>query len=52
MYEAKLPNPPLGKTHWECWDADARKPIKEYAKIVREFKRKMAELGVAMKPEQ
>jgi hypothetical protein len=50
-YEAKLPNPPLGKPHWECWDAEARRPSKEYSKVVRDFKKQMSELGVALKPE-
>ena len=50
-YESKLSAPPLGKTLHECWDAEKRRPSKEYSVVVKRFKKEMAELGVALKPE-
>ena len=50
-YESKLGAPPLGKSLYECWDADARAPSKEYKDIIRRYKREMAELGLNLKPE-
>jgi len=51
-YESKLANPPLGKTVHECWDADRRRPTKEYANVVRAFKKDMGNLGVKLRPEE
>jgi methylamine--corrinoid protein Co-methyltransferase len=50
-YESKLNSPPLGKSLYECWDADARKPSKEYQAVIREYKKDMASLGLQLKPE-
>ncbi|MBU0623487.1 MAG: monomethylamine:corrinoid methyltransferase [Candidatus Thermoplasmatota archaeon] len=51
-YESKLAAPPLGKSLYECWDADARRPSKEYSKVIRKYKAEMADLGVELRPEQ
>lgn len=51
-YESKLSDPPLGKSLYECWDADARKPSKEYQGIIKKFKAEMAELGLTLKEER
>jgi methylamine--corrinoid protein Co-methyltransferase len=50
-YESKLNAPPLGKSLYECWDAEARKPTKEYHGIVMRYKRDMRDLGVDLRPE-
>ena len=50
-YESKLNAPPLGKSLYECWDADARKPSKEYKAVIRDYKKEMARLGLQLKPE-
>ena len=50
-YESKLNAPPLGKSLYECWDADARKPSKEYRAVIRGYKKEMANLGLQLKPE-
>ena len=50
-YESKLTAPPLGKTLYECWDADARRPSKEYQTVIRKFKAEMNDLGVSLRPE-
>ncbi len=50
-YEKKLADPPLGKTLHECWDAEKRRPSKEYTTIVKRFKTELAGLGVELKPE-
>jgi len=50
-YESKLPNPPLGKTLFECWDPERRRPSKEYSSLISRFKKEMHELGVELKPE-
>jgi methylamine--corrinoid protein Co-methyltransferase len=50
-YESKLKAPPLGKTVHECWDADARRPTKEYASVLRKFKSKMSDLGLELREE-
>ena len=50
-YESKLEAPPLGKSLYECWDAEARKPTDEYRAIIRKYKREMADLGVELRPE-
>jgi methylamine--corrinoid protein Co-methyltransferase len=51
-YESKLAAPPLGKSLYECWDADARRPSKEYRTVIRRYKAEMADLGVELRPEQ
>jgi methylamine--corrinoid protein Co-methyltransferase len=51
-YESKLAAPPLGKSLYECWDADARRPSKEYRTVVKKYKAVMADLGVELRPEQ
>ncbi|MCU0860466.1 MAG: monomethylamine:corrinoid methyltransferase [Thermoplasmata archaeon] len=50
-YENRLTEPPLGKTLFECWDADRRRPSKEYSQVVKRYKRDMADLGLELKPE-
>ncbi|MEM0342650.1 MAG: monomethylamine:corrinoid methyltransferase [Thermoplasmata archaeon] len=50
-YEPKLGSAPLGKSLYECWDADARKPSKEYQGVIRRYKSEMADLGLELKPE-
>ena len=49
-YEAKLPNPTLGKTLFECWDPEKRRPSWEYQTVIRAYKKSMADLGVELKP--
>jgi methylamine--corrinoid protein Co-methyltransferase len=51
-YEKKLADPPLGKTLHECWDAEKRRPSKEYTTVVKRFKTDLAGLGVELKPEK
>jgi hypothetical protein len=50
-YESKLSAPPLGKSLYECWDADARRPTKEYKGVIKAYKKSMADLGVELRPE-
>jgi hypothetical protein len=50
-YESKLLAPPLGKSLYECWDADARRPSKEYQGVIKKYKSGMADLGVKLRPE-
>ena len=50
-YESKLGAPPLGKSLYECWDGEARKPTKEYRAIIKRYKSGMADLGVDLRPE-
>jgi len=50
-YESKLNQPPLGKSLYECWDGDARKPTKEYHSVIMRYKRDMRDLGVDLRPE-
>jgi methylamine--corrinoid protein Co-methyltransferase len=50
-YERRLKEPPLGKTLFECWDPDLRRPTKEYSQTVRRYKRDMADLGLELRPE-
>src|SRR5512137_401195 len=50
-YESKLSAPPLGKTLHECWDAERRRPTKEYRTIIKRFKTDLAGLGVELRPE-
>ena len=51
-YEAKLANPPLGKTVHECWDAERRRPTKEFSAVIKGFKRDMADRGVELRSEE
>ena len=50
-YESKLAAPPLGKTLFEAWDADKRRPSKEYQTVIKTYKKMMSDLGVELKPE-
>ncbi|MGB2582271.1 MAG: monomethylamine:corrinoid methyltransferase, partial [Thermoplasmata archaeon] len=50
-YESKLLKPPLGKTLHECWDAEKRRPTKEYSSVIRAYKRSMRDLGVDLRDE-
>ena len=50
-YESKLSNPPLGKGLFECWDAERRRPTREYRSVIRSYKRSMSELGVKLEEE-
>jgi methylamine--corrinoid protein Co-methyltransferase len=50
-YESKLLKPPLGKTLHECWDAEKRRPTKEYAGVIRRYKKTMRDLGVDLRDE-
>ena len=50
-YESKLLTPPLGKGLYECWDAENRRPTKEYQRVIGKFKKDMGDLGVKLRPE-
>ena len=50
-YERKLVEPPIGKSLYECWDPETRKPSKEYQGVIRKYKQEMARLGLELKPE-
>lgn len=50
-YEARLSNPPLGKTLHECWDAESRRPSKEYSRLIAAFKKDLLEIGLELGPE-
>ncbi len=50
-YESKLTSPPLGKTLYECWDAEKRRPTKEYTAVIRRYKKSMRDLGVDLRDE-
>ncbi|HIH01604.1 TPA: monomethylamine:corrinoid methyltransferase [Thermoplasmata archaeon] len=50
-YESNLMKPPLGKGLFECWDADKRKPSKEYTGVIRKYKKAMRDLGVDLRDE-
>jgi len=50
-YESKLSNPPLGKTVHQCWDAERRRPTKEYSSVVSRFKKEMSGMGIEPRPE-
>jgi methylamine--corrinoid protein Co-methyltransferase len=50
-YESKLLAPPLGKGLYECWDAENRRPTKEYQQVIRKFKKEMSDLRVKLRPE-
>ncbi len=51
-YERNLNSPPLGKSLYECWDPEARKPTKEYRAVIKRYKREMAGMGLELKEEQ
>ena len=51
-YEKRLANPPIGKTMHECWDAERRRPSKEYRAIVKRFKTELTGLGLELRPEE
>lgn len=51
-YEGKLMSPPLGKTLFECWDADRRRPSREYMSVIGDFKKEMRSLGVDLPDER
>jgi hypothetical protein len=36
---------------YECWDAENRRPTKEYQQVIRKFKKDMGDLGVRLRPE-
>ena len=50
-YEDKLTTPPLGKSLYECWDPEKRKPSKEYQGVISKYKADMASLGIKLRPE-
>jgi len=50
-YEKKLSEPTLGKTLFECWDPETRRPSKEYQTVIKAYKKTVADLGVDIKPE-
>ena len=50
-YESNLAKPPLGKGLFECWDADRRKPSKEYTSVIRRYKKAMRDLDVDLRDE-
>ncbi|UCE91053.1 MAG: monomethylamine:corrinoid methyltransferase [Methanobacteriota archaeon] len=47
-YESKLASPPLGKSLQECWNAERRRPSKEYSALIKRFKKTMTSLGVEL----
>jgi len=49
-YEKRLDNPPKGKTLFQCWDTENRKPSKEFMKIIKEYLKEMKKLGVELNP--
>lgn len=50
-YESKLSNPPLGKNLHECWNAEKRRPTKEYQSVIGSYKKSMREIGIDIKEE-
>jgi len=50
-YEDRLKEPPMGKSLFECWDADNLEPSGEYKKIIARLKEEMQGLGIEVKPE-
>ena len=50
-YESKLKEPPLGKSLYECWDTETRRPSKEYKGVIKAYKRSMADMGLELRPE-
>ena len=51
-YESKLVAPPLGKSLYECWDPETRRPSKEYKGVIKAYKRSMSDLGLELRPEE
>ncbi len=50
-YESKLKEPPLGKSLYECWDPETRRPSKEYKGVIKAYKRSLADMGLELRPE-
>lgn len=50
-YESKLKAPPLGKSLYECWDPETRRPSKEYKGVIKAYKKSMSEMGLELRPE-
>ncbi len=50
-YESKMNSPPLGKSLFECWDPETRKPSAEYRRVIAKYKKDVAALGVELRPE-
>jgi methylamine--corrinoid protein Co-methyltransferase len=51
-YESKLKAPPLGKSLYECWDQETRRPSKEYRSVIKAYKKSMAGMGLELRPEE
>jgi methylamine--corrinoid protein Co-methyltransferase len=51
-YESKLKAPPLGKSLYECWDPETRRPSKEYKGVIKAYKKSMSEMGLELRPEE
>ena len=51
-YESKLKAPPLGKSLYECWDPETRRPSKEYKGVIKAYKKSMSEMGLDLRPEE
>lgn len=50
-YESKLKEPPLGKSLYECWDPETRRPSKDYKGVIKAYKRSLADMGLELRPE-
>jgi methylamine--corrinoid protein Co-methyltransferase len=50
-YESKLKEPPLGKSLYECWDPETRRPSKEYKGVIKAYKRSISNMGLELRPE-
>ena len=48
-YEDKLQAPPLGKMLFEAWDANRRRPSKDYIAVLKEYRKKMKGLGIGVR---
>ncbi len=51
-YESKLNTPPLGKSLYECWDPETRRPSKEYKRVIKAYKKDMSAFGLELRPEE
>lgn len=51
-YESKLKAPPLGRSLYECWDPETRRPSKEYKGVIKAYKKSMSEMGLELRPEE
>lgn len=51
-YESKLNAPPLGKSLYECWDPETRRPSKEYKGVIKAYKKNMSAIGLELRPEE